>query len=96
MYRWSGLGEVPPGVRSWIDENTSLQGCQDGGGGGGGKGRDCTDLTAQKSKSDLYGTKRHAKAMADLWRTRMPEEEAAAVWEACRDSRVMESFGYEL
>lgn len=138
VYRWCGLGDVPPRVSLWIDENTRMEDCDEGGekqaaeGGAnvpvggtrtievldaanqltvlagaqegfiGASGNNdmahpskCTTRTAERASWDRYGTRRHAKAMAGLWRTQMPRDEAEAVWEACRSSRVMETLGYK-
>lgn len=104
IYNWSGLGEVPPRVSVWINENTRLQDCgheKDGkakGGGQGGGGvngsANCTEKSAQIASWDHYGTKRHSSAMAGLWRAQMPEVEATAVREACGNSGVMDALGY--
>jgi len=32
--------------------------------------------------------------MVGLWRTQFPGDEAAAVWEACAESGVLEEMGY--
>ena len=49
---------------------------------------------AKQVEWDRYGTRRHAAAMIDLWRKQMPKDEAAAVWEGCTESGVMEVMGY--
>lgn len=46
------------------------------------------------SVQDPWSTRRHSSQMADLWRTQMPEQDAAAIWEACLDSGVMEELKY--
>lgn len=72
-------------------------------GGGAGKGvsshrqpspSECKQKTAERASWDRYGTRRHTAVMAELWRTQMPGDEAMAVWDACTDSRVMDSLGY--
>jgi len=50
--------------------------------------------TLSETNQSRYGTRRHAAAMAGLWRTQFPGGEAAAVWEACADSGVLEEMGY--
>ena len=48
----------------------------------------------RKIDRDRYGTRRHAAAMVDLWRTQFPGDEAEVVWDACASSGVMEEMGY--
>lgn len=68
-----------------------------GGGGAHGEGNPkCGERMAKQTEWDKYGTRRHSAAMVGLWRKQMPAEEAAAVWEACVDSGVMETIGYSL
>lgn len=54
----------------------------------------CKAQMAERAAWDKYGTRRHAAAMAGLWRTQMSQDEATAVWEACGASGVMDAFGY--
>lgn len=56
---------------------------------------ECLD-NEQEALQNAQGTKRDSAAMASMWRTMMPEEEARAVWEACQDSGVMAALGYYL
>lgn len=54
----------------------------------------CKQKNSEQAERDRYGTRRHAAAMAELWRAQMPTDEAEAVWQACGGSGVMPVLGY--
>lgn len=54
---------------------------------------ECTQNNEQAHKNP-YGTRRHSSAMADLWRSQMPEDMTEIVWDACQDSGVMPEMDY--
>lgn len=63
-------------------------------GQGGGIDESPCNENSKQSETNPYGTRRHSAAMAGLWRSQMREEDAAAVWEMCEDSGVMEDLLY--
>ncbi|CAM9751780.1 unnamed protein product, partial [Ectocarpus sp. 12 AP-2014] len=66
---------------------------KEGVGQGEQSGEKCTENNQQSAKNP-YGTRRHSSAMADLWRSQMPEDMAEIVWDTCQDSGVMPEMDY--
>ncbi|CAB1103308.1 unnamed protein product [Ectocarpus sp. CCAP 1310/34] len=66
---------------------------KEGVGQGEQSGEKCAENN-QEAANNPYGTRRHSSAMADLWRSQMPEDMAEIVWDACQDSGVMSEMDY--
>ena len=54
---------------------------------------ECAENTKEASHNP-FGTRRQSAAMASMWRTLMPEQDAQSVWEACEESGIMDALGY--